>query len=62
MRPCRAAAEAETATAEDAPEADSEAPPPGPIPYSEDTETFQDVFAFSGALPEVRPAAVQRRP
>ena len=50
---CRAAAEAETTTAEDSAEADEEPPPPGPIPYSEDTETFQDVFAFSGALPEV---------
>ena len=54
-RPCRAAAEAETTTAEDVPDA-ADAPPPGPIPYAEDTETFQDVFAFSGALPEVRPS------
>lgn len=60
LRPCRAAAEAETATAEeDAAEAIADAPPPGPIPYAQDTETFQDVFAFSGALPEVRSGVVK---
>jgi len=60
VRPCRAAAEAETATAEeDAAETAEDAPPPGPIPYAQDTETFQDVFAFSGALPEVRTGVVK---
>ena len=58
MRPCRAAAEAETVAAEEETAAGTadDAPPPGPIPYAQDTETFQDVFAFAGALPEVRSA------
>lgn len=28
-------------------------PPPGPIPLVKDTESFVDVFGFSGVLPEV---------